>query len=73
MEEARGNGQPEPTVHEMAKQLNTSPENVDAALHMFSVVSLNQTTGDGDETLENVIPSAEGITFQGERGASGGP
>jgi RNA polymerase primary sigma factor len=64
MEEARGNGQPEPTVHEMAKQLNTSPENVDAALHMFSVVSLNQTTGDGDETLENVIPSAEGITFR---------
>jgi RNA polymerase sigma factor (sigma-70 family) len=64
MEEARGNGQPEPTVHEMAKQLNTSPENVDAALHMFSVVSLNQTTGDGDETLENVIPSTEGITFR---------
>jgi RNA polymerase sigma factor (sigma-70 family) len=64
IEEARTEGKPEPTVHEMAKKLGTSPENVDAARRMFQVVSLNQTTGEGDETLENVIPGAEGITFR---------
>jgi RNA polymerase primary sigma factor len=63
-EELRKAGQPEPTVHELAKLLDTSPENIDAALSMFQVVSLNQTTGDGDETLENIIPGEEGISVR---------
>jgi RNA polymerase primary sigma factor len=48
----------------MAKHLGTSPVNIDAALSMFQIVSLNQATGDGDETLENVIPGEEGISFR---------
>jgi RNA polymerase primary sigma factor len=63
-EDARKAGQPAPTVHQMAKQLGTSPVNIDAALSMFQIVSLNQTTGNGDETLENVIPGEDGITFR---------
>ena len=31
---------------------------------MFQIVSLNQATGNGDETLENVIPGEDGITFR---------
>ena len=64
MEDARKAGHPAPTVHQMAKQLGTSTVNIDAALSMFQIVSLNQTTGDGDETLENVMPGEEGISLR---------
>jgi RNA polymerase sigma factor (sigma-70 family) len=64
MEDARKAGHPAPTVHQMAKQLGTSTVNIDAALSMFQIVSLNQTTGDGDEILEHVMPEEEGISFR---------
>jgi RNA polymerase primary sigma factor len=48
----------------MAKRLGTSTVNIDAALSMFQIVSLNQTTGDGDEILEHVMPGEEGISFR---------
>jgi RNA polymerase primary sigma factor len=31
---------------------------------MFQIVSLNQATGDGDETLQNVMPGEEGVSFR---------
>ena len=63
-EEYQKAAKPEPTVSQMAKALETSPENINAALTMFQVVSLNQPVGDGEETLENVIQGEEGITFR---------
>ena len=64
LEEARSTGKPDPSSHEMAILLETTPENIEAAISMFQIVSINQTVGDGDETLENIIPGEEGLSFR---------
>lgn len=64
MEEAQKAGKPEPTTARLAAKLETSEQNIEIVLSMFQVVSLNQPAGDGEETLENIIPGEEGVTFQ---------
>jgi RNA polymerase primary sigma factor len=63
-EEYQKAGRPEPSPRIMAERLETTLESVNAALTMFQVVSINQPVGDGEETLENVIPGDEGISIQ---------
>lgn len=63
-EEYQKAGRPEPSPRIMADRLETTIESVNAALTMFQVVSINQPVGDGEETLESVIPGEEGISIQ---------
>lgn len=62
-EEARRAGRREPTPEEIAKRLKTSLENVMAALTIYQMVSIHQTYGDDESTLEQVLAGDEGISL----------
>ena len=57
-------GKPEPTSEDLAKQLKTSRENVEAALSLRQICSLQQPIhGSEEETFEQVLVGDEGITL----------
>ena len=60
---ASANGSPEPGVEELAGQLKTSPENVEAALSLYQICSLHQPINGSEETIEQVLVGDEGISF----------
>ena len=61
---ASGDGKPEPTSEDLAKQLKTSRDNVQAALSLRQICSLQQPIhGSEEETIEQVLVGDEGITL----------
>ena len=57
-------GKPSPNSHELATQLGTSPENVEAALSTCQICSLHQFMDDREEqTFEHLLVGEEGITL----------
>lgn len=61
---ASGNGSPEPDVDNLARQLQTSRENVEAALSLCQICSLHQPINPSqEETIEQVLIGEEGITL----------
>jgi RNA polymerase sigma factor (sigma-70 family) len=57
-------GKPEPATEELAETLKTSPENIEAALSMHQICSLQQRTGERAEiTIEQALVGDEGITL----------
>ncbi len=60
---ASASGSPEPGVEELAGQLKTSPENVEAALSLYQICSLHQPINGSEETIEQVLIGDEGISF----------
>jgi len=63
-DEAMQAGLPDPTYGALAQQLGTSLENIEAALAIYQITSLNQSVGDSEETtLEQAIVGEEGLTL----------
>ncbi len=63
-DEAMQAGLPEPSHEALAQELGTSLENIEAALAINQVASLNQSVGDSEETtLEQMIAGEEGISL----------
>ena len=61
---ASAEGKPEPTSEDLAKQLKTSRNNVEAALSLRQICSLQQPIhGSEEETFEQVLVGDEGITL----------
>ncbi len=61
---ASANGGPEPSVENIAEELETSGENVEAALSLHQICSLQQPiNGSLEDTLEQVLIGDEGITM----------
>jgi RNA polymerase sigma factor (sigma-70 family) len=60
---ASTNGSPEPGEEELAVQLKTSPENVEAALSLYQICSIHQPINGSEETIEQVLVGDEGISF----------
>jgi RNA polymerase primary sigma factor len=57
-------GKPEPATEDLAETLNTSPANIEAALSMRQICSLDQRAGEREEnTLEQALVGDEGITL----------
>jgi len=63
-EAAAAGGRPEPGLEELASQLKTSRENVEAALSLYQICSLHQPiNGSQEETIEEALIGDEGITI----------
>jgi RNA polymerase primary sigma factor len=61
---ASGDGKPDPGSEDLAKQLKTSRDNVEAALSLRQICSLQQPIhGSEEETFEQVLVGDEGITL----------
>ena len=57
-------GKSEPATEDLAETLNTSPANIEAALSMRQICSLDQRAGEREEnTLEQALVGDEGITL----------
>lgn len=61
---ASANGSPEPDMDDLARQLQTSRENVEAALSLCQICSLHEPiNGSQEETIEQMLIGEEGITL----------
>jgi RNA polymerase primary sigma factor len=62
-ETASGNGGPELSAEDIAGRLETSLENVEAALSLYQICSLHQPINGSEETIEQVLIGDEGISL----------